>query len=200
MPVDNVNSNPTSGIILSTIKSSFSSPTCWLLDSGATNHICFSKQSFHDLTTIKNSFVTLPNGSRIPIEGIGSVYLFPKLILTNVFYIPTFTFSLISLSELLYAHSLRIIFFDNSFIIQDKLFSLIIGKGESHNGLYILHTDSMQFNTVSFKFHCNSVSLDIWHHRLGHLSHDSFVTLNNKYNLISSRVPHFPCRVCPLEK
>ncbi|KAJ1386443.1 Gag-polypeptide of LTR copia-type [Sesbania bispinosa] len=43
-------------------------------EEGATNHICFSKQSFHDLTTIKNSFVTLPNGSRIPIEGIGQAF------------------------------------------------------------------------------------------------------------------------------
>lgn len=45
-------------------------------------------------------FIQLPIGKLIPITHIGSYTLFPSTKLTNVFHVPDFNFSLLSISKL----------------------------------------------------------------------------------------------------
>ncbi|CAK4376595.1 unnamed protein product, partial [Aphanomyces euteiches] len=52
--------------------------TEWILDTGATHHMCFVKGMFNDLQPVDSSlanFVGLPDGGKITIEGIGTVKL-----------------------------------------------------------------------------------------------------------------------------
>ena len=58
---------------------------CWILDSGATNHICHSFSQFVDYQPLTDYFVTLPNNLRIQVLGIGFVCLSTDLTLHKVF-------------------------------------------------------------------------------------------------------------------
>lgn len=73
----------------------------WVIDSGATDHICISITLMHDIHILTHPIlVQLPNGQTIKVTTVGSVRLTPTLTLINVFHIPTFTYNLISISKL----------------------------------------------------------------------------------------------------
>ncbi|KAJ0034730.1 hypothetical protein Pint_25880 [Pistacia integerrima] len=72
----------------------------WIVDTGATDHIAHSLSSFDSYKQIKPILVTLPNGSNINAQYSGVVSLTDKLVLTNVLYIPEFSFNLISVTKL----------------------------------------------------------------------------------------------------
>lgn len=56
-------------IVLSLPCSSFS-PKSWILDSGATSHICHSLKCFSSYTPLRNKHVTLPNNMKIDVAAI----------------------------------------------------------------------------------------------------------------------------------
>ncbi|CAK4401882.1 unnamed protein product, partial [Aphanomyces euteiches] len=52
--------------------------TEWIVDTGATHHMCFVKGMFNDLHPVDSSMansVGLPDGGKITVEGIGTVKL-----------------------------------------------------------------------------------------------------------------------------
>ncbi|XP_057250611.1 uncharacterized protein LOC130591346 [Beta vulgaris subsp. vulgaris] len=57
----------------------------WLLDSGATDHICSDLTNFSDYNIIHepDNFITIPNGAKVPVTQIGSVKLTHDIILHN---------------------------------------------------------------------------------------------------------------------
>ncbi|XP_070032909.1 uncharacterized protein [Nicotiana tomentosiformis] len=73
----------------------------WILDSGASNHMTFNKTSLVDIRILPYPLlVTLPNGYRVKVTDIGSVYLAPQITLHKVMFVPSFKFDLISISSL----------------------------------------------------------------------------------------------------
>lgn len=60
----------------------------WILDSGATDHICCSLTHFVQYMEIKPIDVRLPNGSLVAAHYAGTVQLSPSLSLSNVLFIP----------------------------------------------------------------------------------------------------------------
>lgn len=73
----------------------------WIIDSGATDHMCHSLSSFISLRRIHGSahHITLPDGRRICVDRIGDVHLFDGIILRDVLYVPHFKFNLISVQR-----------------------------------------------------------------------------------------------------
>ena len=73
----------------------------WVIDTGATNHIVHSVHILTDLTAI-NCVVELPNGETALVTHIGStsICLSETLILTNVLCVPSFSFDLLSVSQI----------------------------------------------------------------------------------------------------
>ena len=72
----------------------------WILDFGASDHICSNKDLFSSLTfpsPLPN--ITLVNDTQIIAKGIGSACPLPSLPLTSVLYVPNFPFNLISISK-----------------------------------------------------------------------------------------------------
>lgn len=69
----------------------------WIVDSGATDHICYSLKNFIHVEPVKNRYVQRPNNKRAHVSNIGIVKLNPKLILEKVLYVPKFKFNLISI-------------------------------------------------------------------------------------------------------
>lgn len=83
----------------------------WIIDSGATDHICISISLMHNIIThITPIIIHLPNGQTVACNTIGSVTLQSNITLHNVLYIPTFTYNLISISKIL-QHTLKSITF-----------------------------------------------------------------------------------------
>lgn len=73
----------------------------WLLDSGATQHMCFDSKIFLELSTLKSPiFVDLPNSYRVKVTQSGSISLHPKLVLKDVLFVPCFKYNLISVYNL----------------------------------------------------------------------------------------------------
>ncbi|KAJ0034274.1 hypothetical protein Pint_25490 [Pistacia integerrima] len=72
----------------------------WMVDTGATDHITHSLSCFDTYKQIKPILVTLPNGSKITAQYAGTVCLNNQLILTDVLYLPEFSFNLISVTKL----------------------------------------------------------------------------------------------------
>ena len=93
-------------------KTTFSQDT-WVLDTGATDHIVHSVDLFTKITSSITSFVQLPNGERVVVTHIGTIQVTPSLILENVLCVPSFTFNLISISQLTRSLSCCFIFLSN---------------------------------------------------------------------------------------
>ena len=72
----------------------------WILDTGATDHIVHSLSLFTHITSSISTFVQLPNGEKVTVTHIGTIQVTSTLKLENVLCVPSFTFNLISISQL----------------------------------------------------------------------------------------------------
>ncbi|KAL4192942.1 hypothetical protein AMTRI_Chr06g196840 [Amborella trichopoda] len=118
----------------------------WIIDSGATNHIVCSP---FFLSSIKPSsptnLVKLSNGNFTPVLHISTVILSEQITLQTVLCVPTFSYNLIFVQNLISNQQCSIIFFSNHYIFQDHLSRRTIGGGRKHNGLYIFHSPKAVF-------------------------------------------------------
>ena len=72
----------------------------WVMDTGATHHVCCTLHLFVTSKPLLNSSITLPNGHSVPIARVGSVRLTDTILLDNVLFVPNFQFNLLSISAL----------------------------------------------------------------------------------------------------
>ena len=169
-------------------KTAFSQET-WVLDTGATYHIVRSVDLFTKITSSITSFVQLPNGERVVVTHIGTIQVTSSLVLENVLCVPSFTFNLISISQLTKSLSCCFIFLSNMCFIQDLSCWKTIGVGKLHHNLYLLQplkscksisTISSILGSVFNSFANNVVDVPVttksylWHLRLGHVSNAKF--------------------------
>ena len=110
--------------------STINSMNCWIIDSGASQHICSNASMFTFLKPITNVTANFPNGTRIPISLSGDIELSSKLKLKNVLFVPSFSFNLPSVSALVSDSHLTVSFFTGHFVIQDQVHKEMIGKGD----------------------------------------------------------------------
>ena len=83
----------------------------WIVDTGATKHICYNTNLFVSMRPLWNSMVTLPNNQIIAVSFCGDIQLSPKLLLKDVLFVPQFHFNLISISALTTDCKLTVHFF-----------------------------------------------------------------------------------------
>jgi len=95
------------------------SATPLILDSGVIDHVSSSLTHFTSFQAIKPLLVKLPTGQHVYATHSGNIHFCHSFHLTNVLYIPSFTFNLISISKLLSSLHCELIFSHNSCIIQD---------------------------------------------------------------------------------
>jgi hypothetical protein len=185
---------------------SFKKPP-WIVDTGATDHMVCSISFFTSITTIISTNVQLPNGAIATVTHIGTVKISDSLILTEVLYIPSFNFNLISASKLIKHLCCCLIFLYNHYFIQSLNPWKTIRLGKEHNGLYyLLQTSFPSSNSADSSSRVLSTSIkdsssptDIWHYRLGHPS-------PSRISLIHDLVPSIPydfnnvCTIFPLAK
>lgn len=84
----------------------------WIIDIGATSHMCSSLALFSFYTPLTDSYyVQLSNGFQSQVTHIGNVNFTPHFQLEHVYYIPSFKFNLLSVSQLTKTHSYSVTFF-----------------------------------------------------------------------------------------
>ena len=155
----------------------------WIVDSGATNHVCSSLQMLSSSRELANKDVTMRVGSGVVIlaKAVGVSHLNVRnkfLVLNNVFFIPGFRRNLISVS-MLHEQLFSIYFINNEIVISRN--GLDICHAKPKNGLYVLRpTERSLNNSELFKVEhpksnkrqkvCNSDNTYLWHLRLGHIN------------------------------
>nr|XP_023919946.1 uncharacterized protein LOC112031483 [Quercus suber] len=123
--------------------------TDWVIDTGATDHMVHSVTCFTSITTILNTHVNLPNGEIALVTHIGTVRISEKLTLYNVLCVPSFSFNLISVSQLAKSISCCLIFFGTLCFIQDLAHWSTLGLGKECNGLYLLERSNSTSHSIS---------------------------------------------------
>ncbi|XP_019153726.1 PREDICTED: uncharacterized protein LOC109150247 [Ipomoea nil] len=90
----------------------------WILDSGATHHIVCCINLLTDKREVHDIHVSLPNGQKVSITCIGSVYLSKEFVLHNVLYVPGFQYNLISVGAFVRSSRCTMSFHTNQCMIQ----------------------------------------------------------------------------------
>ncbi|KAF7132885.1 hypothetical protein RHSIM_Rhsim09G0014100 [Rhododendron simsii] len=170
------------------------SSLCWIIDSGATDHVTSSIKLIDPKCMPKSANIQLPDGGQMPIESIGSFHVTPHIKLDEVLKVPQFQVNLLSVSKLTRALKCIVIFFPDFCVVQDAATRKMIGLGKQHNGLYYLAHDQNPVLTYNIRKHSN-----LWHQRLGHPSSGPLQVLTKLDSEIYFDSKHV-CEICPLAK
>ena len=120
----------------------------WIVDSGATNHVCSSLQMLSSSRELANRDVTMRVGSGevVSAKAVGVARLNFRnkfLVLNNVFFIPGFRINLISIS-MLHEQLFSISFNNNEIVISRNGLDICHAKPE--NGMYVLRPTKRSLN------------------------------------------------------
>ncbi|CAH1412736.1 unnamed protein product [Lactuca virosa] len=111
----------------------------WIVDSGATDHLCGNKHLFSKLTCSDSlPPIMVADGNKTSVNGVGSAQPISSLSLDSVLYVPKSPFNLVSVSRTTKKHSCSITFTPDSVFIQDLSTGRMIGKGHESQGHYYL--------------------------------------------------------------
>ncbi|CAL1397449.1 unnamed protein product [Linum trigynum] len=147
----------------------------WLIDSGCNEHIVRDASWLSNLDCSGNySSVRIPNGTSIPVKGIGTAVLGENITLQRVLHVPEFKCNLLSVSRLTQDHDVALLFLADICVIQDSRSKTVIGLGRLRDGLYYLQRvplPSTSIGHVPGVHAAAEASQDLlWHQRLGHPS------------------------------
>lgn len=143
----------------------------WLIDSGATDHICSDIKMFSSHSpVVPTEFITIPDGKKVDIQHTGTVTLSNNLKLKNVLHVPEFHFNLLSVHKLCKDLNCEVIFSGAKCILQDlsqKESQMLLGEEEA--GLYKLDKDQSSSSQKQCCDASTSTDAALWHIRLGHI-------------------------------
>ena len=152
--------------------------TRWLIDSGASSHMCWNRDLFENFEEVKNpEYVGLGDGSSVSAIGRGNVRLnmimedgkSKKSTLANVLCVPDLKCNLFSVGATLLSGK-EVQFKDSKCIIRNNS-GLMCAFGRKRGKLYELNCTPLinneHANIMDKQVKENKV--DIWHQRLGHL-------------------------------
>lgn len=130
-------SNPTSTYVAGTcLLSSINSK--WIIDSGATDHICSNIELFdsYEKFTKTHNTITVVDGKQAIVQHIGNVKFQNGVELKNVLHVPGFTFNLISTHKLCQDLDCDIVFTSDKCILEEHSQNSSLVLGELDSGLY----------------------------------------------------------------
>ena len=161
----------------------------WIVDSGATCHICNSKELFDDFCTLSTpQKVTLGDDHILEAIGTGSVELKLKLPdeesrigrLSDVLYVPSLAYNLLSVAKVTEAGK-RVKFSETQGDIFDDQGERVAVASKAGN-LYYLNCEAPKDHQVNSTIVESKENL--WHRRFGHLGEKNLSTLK-KDELVS---------------
>ena len=172
---DSTDSESTGLVVQHALSSKYNAPNCWILDSGATCHMCNQEMLFSDFQRLQKPLnVVIGDGRSLQATGLGSVVLKMKLpngmskpcTLHNVLLVPSLAYNLLSVTSA--SKKGKIVTFSKMKCeIRDNESSLL-AVGRREGSLYYLDN----YDAVHQACPSSEQSDDrgkIWHRRLGHL-------------------------------
>ena len=173
----------------------------WMMDSGASHHMTPHRSDFATYTPCMGK-VKLGDLSLIDHVGIGSVIIKtssgPAITLGTVLHVPVVDNRFIS-TPALTEKGAEIVYSKNSCKIVVNQRPVAVGYKEA--GLFWIDNSASSLNTVGKSA---STSLDIWHQRMGHISHNTLKSHGPSalagMDLDSSTTVIPVCRGCELGK
>jgi len=159
-----INANAIAGTILKYSGSCFTvyNSNVWIIDSGASEHMCFNSKSFMSLTPLPIPLnISLPNSFRITVTHTGNVNILPNPTLYNVLHVPDFKCNLLFVHKLSNHLHCNILFTPSTCVLHDLSLRKEQVFGEVGDGLYLLKPSRKQSqsssNIVSFQKGRNSI-------------------------------------------
>ncbi|KAK9678222.1 hypothetical protein RND81_11G197300 [Saponaria officinalis] len=157
--------------------------TDWIVDTGASKHMTSQLNILHDITTLhKPIMVGLPDGTVKLVRRIGKMALTPLITLHKVLIVPDFRQNLLSVGRFIDDNHLQVVFTSTDCVLQDLSSKVSIGVAHRNGDLYWFRPTHSSFvcstvDTPTCVFASNnvsdkSVSLHLFHSRMGHCSID----------------------------
>ncbi|XP_075475765.1 uncharacterized protein LOC142511512 [Primulina tabacum] len=179
----------------------------WIVDSGASDHMCSQLQMFTSYSPSRVSkSVRVADGSCTKVLGSGSIWLSPELCLHNVLFVPALHCNLLSVSAFNKNLHCSTIFSTDSCVFQDLESGRTIGNAKCCAGLYLFTMKPPVESSSNAPDHHTSAVQSIrnnefllWHYRLGH---PNFLYLKKLFpSLVNNKTSHSPyCDVCQFSK
>ena len=120
-----------------------------VIDSGATNHITSSLDSLHKVSSSLYISISLPNENKVQIDSIGLIKFGFDFLIKEIFHVPSFCDNLLFVIKMTKSLNCSVIFFPDSYILQDLATKKTIGLGKQHNGLYYFSTNTTPLISLS---------------------------------------------------
>ena len=158
----------------------------WIIDSGASCHMCNVEDKFTQFLSLKQPRnVALGDGRILKATGIGTVILKMELTgksnelcrLSNVLYVPNLTYSLLSVSALVKSGN-DLQFSDSGCKILNKNLEVIATAVKSGGLYYVKLVENFEYATIA-----SNQDINLWHKRFGHLGNQNLKNLVNN-NLV----------------
>lgn len=193
--------------------------TNFILNTVATNHVCYSQNFFTCLKRIYPITVKLPNGSLVTTEFAGTILFYSYFMLTHVLYIPKFSFYLISVTKLTHSLQCQLIFHHFTCVIHKSHNKKMIGTTDLRGFLYILNqpqvaipltlhlSNNVLVNSIICQHNtCNNyvyrhgnihdTTCNIWNLSLDHPSHEKLLEIHKVFPFVQTVQNISPCDVC----
>ena len=179
----------------------------WIVDSGATSHMCHSKEMFTSLKEIKEPrAIEVANSLKMEIEGQGTVELTAldtkgrrvSVLLNKVLLVPKVSMNLFSVREATKRGHKVIFSGDGGYIdVRDEPHKIAIVKS---GALYAL--DKPQLVKEVAMSSREVANMEVWHQRLGHTGAKVIADLDKRVTGMridkSEKMPK--CEICAQEK
>lgn len=107
------------------------SSNSWIINSGASDHICSSFSWFQIYKTIPPISVRLPNGQIALAKHVGSIMFSSNFVINNVLYIADISINLISVSQSCKQSKYKVNFTHDNCFIQDPTTRQMIGLDDN---------------------------------------------------------------------
>lgn len=153
----------------------------WIVDSGASTHMCSESQYMTNMGVSNIKSVTAANRSKVPVFGEGEILLQyngltnkKKILLQNVLHVPNITSNLISVSAITKKGGKVVFYGLKCSVYNDK--GVLILEGElSNNNIYIVKLEpgipqEHRSNSEIVLEATSPADIHLWHRRMGHLN------------------------------
>jgi Pol polyprotein len=118
----------------------------WIIDSGATDHICASIDLFESYRNFDKhpNTITIADGKQVIVEHIGTIRFDNGIVLQNVLHVPGLKFNLISTHKLCTDMQCAITFTHDKCLIQGPTLPQSVVLGNLASGLYTVDNKAEQ--------------------------------------------------------